>query len=96
MSLAPDKPILKATGLCSGTDFFLAYSPEREDPGNSRFTTAIIPVALGSSRILIIGLTYKKNVSDIRESPALKNYGTAGGKGSKGGLSRSTRASGPS
>jgi UDP-N-acetyl-D-glucosamine dehydrogenase len=29
-------------------------------------------VALGSSHILIIGLAYKKNVSDIRESPALK------------------------
>jgi UDP-N-acetyl-D-glucosamine dehydrogenase len=37
------KPILESTGLCSGTDFFLAYSPEREDPGNSRFTTATIP-----------------------------------------------------
>jgi UDP-N-acetyl-D-glucosamine dehydrogenase len=37
------KPILEARGLYSGTDFFLAYSPEREDPGNSRFTTATIP-----------------------------------------------------
>ena len=37
------KPILEAAGLYSGTDFFLAYSPEREDPGNSQFTTATIP-----------------------------------------------------
>ena len=27
-------PILEATGLKCGTDYFLAYSPEREDPGN--------------------------------------------------------------
>ena len=27
-------PILEATGLKAGTDFFLAFSPEREDPGN--------------------------------------------------------------
>src|SRR5207344_1493396 len=28
------KPILEDTGLVSGRDFFLAFSPEREDPGN--------------------------------------------------------------
>lgn len=37
------KPLLEATGLKSGTDFFLAYSPEREDPGNAEFATASIP-----------------------------------------------------
>jgi UDP-N-acetyl-D-glucosamine dehydrogenase len=37
------KPILETSGLCSGIDFFLAYSPEREDPGNARFTTTTIP-----------------------------------------------------
>jgi UDP-N-acetyl-D-glucosamine dehydrogenase len=37
------KPVLEASGLKSGTDFFLAYSPEREDPGNSDFPTAKIP-----------------------------------------------------
>ncbi|MCS6878583.1 MAG: nucleotide sugar dehydrogenase [Geminicoccaceae bacterium] len=41
------KPILEATGLRSGGDFFLAYSPEREDPGNPRFTTARIPKLVG-------------------------------------------------
>src|SRR6202000_846980 len=29
------KPILEAGGLRSGADFWLAYSPEREDPGNA-------------------------------------------------------------
>jgi UDP-N-acetyl-D-glucosamine dehydrogenase len=41
------KPILEATGLASGLDFFLAYSPEREDPGNPVFTTAAIPKVVG-------------------------------------------------
>ncbi|MFC3069198.1 nucleotide sugar dehydrogenase [Phenylobacterium soli] len=37
------KPILEATGLVGGRDFFLGFSPEREDPGNSRFETVTIP-----------------------------------------------------
>ena len=37
------KPILEATGLKSGTDFFLGFSPEREDPGNRDFDTTTIP-----------------------------------------------------
>lgn len=37
------KPILEKTGLRSGQDFFLAYSPEREDPGSQKFHTAAIP-----------------------------------------------------
>jgi UDP-N-acetyl-D-glucosamine dehydrogenase len=37
------KPILEATGLVSGGDFFLGFSPEREDPGNEKYTTAAIP-----------------------------------------------------
>jgi UDP-N-acetyl-D-glucosamine dehydrogenase len=37
------KPILEATGLRSGRDFLLAFSPEREDPGNATYTTTTIP-----------------------------------------------------
>ena len=36
-------PRLARTGLAVGRDFFLAYSPEREDPGNAQFSTATIP-----------------------------------------------------
>ena len=36
-------PRLESSGLKVGTDFFLAFSPEREDPGNKRFTTYQIP-----------------------------------------------------
>ena len=42
------QPILEATGLKAGTDFFLAFSPEREDPGNVSFGTAAIPKVVGA------------------------------------------------
>jgi UDP-N-acetyl-D-glucosamine dehydrogenase len=41
------KTILEASGLRAGKDFYLAYSPEREDPGNSVFSTATIPKVVG-------------------------------------------------
>lgn len=42
------QPILeKASGLKAGTDFYLAYSPEREDPGNPSFDTQRIPKVVG-------------------------------------------------
>jgi len=37
----------EASGLKCGVDFFLAYSPEREDPGNVSFDTATIPKVVG-------------------------------------------------
>ncbi|HKS88404.1 MAG TPA: nucleotide sugar dehydrogenase [Stellaceae bacterium] len=41
------RPILERSGLHSGHDFFLAYAPEREDPGNAEFATADIPKVVG-------------------------------------------------
>ena len=41
------RPILETSGLASGRDLFLAYSPEREDPGNIDFTTTSIPKVVG-------------------------------------------------
>jgi len=38
---------LTAKGLDCGTDFFLAFSPEREDPGNERYNTKNIPKVVG-------------------------------------------------
>jgi UDP-N-acetyl-D-glucosamine dehydrogenase len=40
-------PILAASGHAFGSDFFLAYSPERVDPGNARNTAATIPKLVG-------------------------------------------------
>ena len=40
-------PILEQEGLKAGTDFYLAYSPEREDPGNPDFSAPHIPKVVG-------------------------------------------------
>ncbi len=41
-------PLLeKHSGLIAGKDFYVAYSPEREDPGNPNFNTAKIPKVVG-------------------------------------------------
>ena len=41
------KPQLEATGLLAGKDFFLAFSPERVDPGNVEWPTSRIPKVVG-------------------------------------------------
>jgi UDP-N-acetyl-D-glucosamine dehydrogenase len=41
------QPILEANGLKAGKDFFLAFSPEREDPGNPTYVTTNIPKVVG-------------------------------------------------
>jgi UDP-N-acetyl-D-glucosamine dehydrogenase len=40
-------PILEKSGLRAGRDFFLAFSPERVDPGNKNFDTVSIPKVVG-------------------------------------------------
>jgi UDP-N-acetyl-D-glucosamine dehydrogenase len=40
-------PLLESTGLKVGVDFFLAFSPERVDPGNARFNTRNVPKVVG-------------------------------------------------
>lgn len=54
------KPILEASGLVAGRDFYLAYSPEREDPGNRDYATRNIPKVVGgldgTSRELALAL----------------------------------------
>ncbi|MBN2587221.1 MAG: nucleotide sugar dehydrogenase [Candidatus Fermentibacteraceae bacterium] len=41
-------PILEESGLKAGVDFFTAFSPEREDPGNKHFSTRTIPKLVGA------------------------------------------------
>ncbi|KPK48498.1 MAG: UDP-N-acetyl-D-glucosamine dehydrogenase [Planctomycetes bacterium SM23_25] len=54
------RPILETSGLAAGADFYLAFSPEREDPGNPDFTTRSIPKVVGgfddASRDLAVAL----------------------------------------
>jgi UDP-N-acetyl-D-glucosamine dehydrogenase len=49
-------PILEASGLVPGIDFALCYSPEREDPGNSDYSTASIPKVVGGYCALSVAI----------------------------------------
>ncbi len=40
-------PILESSGLTAGSDFFVAFSPEREDPGNPTHSVSHIPKVVG-------------------------------------------------
>lgn len=52
-------PILEQSGLKAGTDFFMASSPEREDPGNKSFDTATIPKIVGGDGEMAARLAYQ-------------------------------------
>jgi UDP-N-acetyl-D-glucosamine dehydrogenase len=74
------RPILEAGGLKSGTDFALAYSPEREDPGNIQFGATSIPKVVGADTeperrmavALYATLTQVVPVSDLKTAEAVK------------------------
>jgi len=62
------RPILDETGLRCGSDYFLAFSPEREDPGNADFTTRTITKVVGAddhaSRRLSVAL-YENMIASV-------------------------------
>jgi UDP-N-acetyl-D-glucosamine dehydrogenase len=61
-------PLLAATGLKAGEDFFLAFSPEREDPGNAHFSTTTIPKVVGGLEPRSLELTaslYREVVGQV-------------------------------
>jgi len=61
-------PILERSGLKAGSDFFVAYSPEREDPGNPEFSAAGIPKVVGAindDSLQCAGELYKSAVAAI-------------------------------
>lgn len=51
------RPILEKSGLKCHEDFYLAFSPEREDPNNPNFTTRTIPKVVGANHPLSLELT---------------------------------------
>lgn len=61
------KPILDATKLVCGTDYFLAFSPERIDPGNSTWTTMNTPVVVGGVTTACTELAIAVNKRIINE-----------------------------
>ena len=61
-------PFIENAGFKIGNDYFLIYSPEREDPGNKEFNTTNIPKILGgiTSNCNIIGkLLYSKVIKEV-------------------------------
>ena len=50
------RPLLETSGLKAGRDFFLGFSPEREDPGNHSFNTQTIPKVVGADDRLSLQL----------------------------------------
>ncbi|MEI9982789.1 MAG: nucleotide sugar dehydrogenase [Aliidongia sp.] len=62
------KPLLEQSGLRSGIDFLLAYSPEREDPGNTAFATSTIPRVVagdGADAARVAAALYGKAVQQV-------------------------------
>lgn len=61
-------PSLKGKGLQEGKDFFLAFSPERVDPGNKIYKTKNIPKVIGGitqSCTEVASFFYKKFIDDV-------------------------------
>ena len=63
------KPILEATGLKVGRDIWL---PDYVVNELVKALDMRLQKPLNGARILVLGIAYKKNVEDIRESPALR------------------------
>jgi UDP-N-acetyl-D-glucosamine dehydrogenase len=62
------RPILERPDLTSGVNFFMGYSPEREDPGNANFDTATIPKVVGGdgpAALDLITVLYEEIVSSV-------------------------------
>ncbi len=74
------KTILEKTGLKAGRDFAIAYSPEREDPGNMNFSTSTIPKVVGANTVpekdmavaVYEAITKVVTVADMKTAEAVK------------------------
>jgi len=68
-------PILEAGPLKAGSDFFLAFSPEREDPGNPTYSAPTIPKVVGGldpSSLEVAGALYERVVVRVVPVSALE------------------------
>ena len=71
-------PILeKGSGLKAGEDFYVAYSPEREDPGNADFNTSKIPKVVGGHGEDAIKLACAMYDTSIVQTVPVSNTRTA-------------------
>lgn len=60
------RPLIESKGFTVGEDYFLVYSPEREDPGNSSYTTKTIPKVCGGETptCLSVGVALYESIID--------------------------------
>jgi UDP-N-acetyl-D-glucosamine dehydrogenase len=61
-------PILQASGLEVGKDFYLAFSPEREDPGRKDYSTKTIPKVVGGfdkASVSVAVACYKQAIDTV-------------------------------
>lgn len=66
-------PILSESGLKVGEDFFLAYSPEREDPGNPDYTATSIPKVVGGIDAMSLQLACELYAAALIETIPVSN-----------------------
>jgi UDP-N-acetyl-D-glucosamine dehydrogenase len=71
------KPILEESGLVVGREVFLAFSPEREDPGNPNFRTANIPKVVGADDKISLELAKTYYGTIVEQVIALPSAATA-------------------
>lgn len=71
------RPILEQSGLRCGHDFFLAFSPEREDPGNPHFNTSQIPKVVGGEDTIALKLAVALYESFVSKVVAVSSTDTA-------------------
>lgn len=71
------RPILESTGLRSGVDFYLAFSPEREDPGNLEFSTSKIPKVVGGDGHEALGIANALYSSFVSQTITVSSADTA-------------------
>lgn len=71
------RPILESSGLYSRQDFLLAYSPEREDPGNPNFTTGQIPKLVSGDGVEALDLAEMFYLSVFDQIVRLSSPGAA-------------------
>lgn len=61
-------PVLEGVGLADGENYYVVYSPEREDPGNPNYSTKSIPKVIGADnpRSLEVGMSlYKSAITNM-------------------------------
>jgi UDP-N-acetyl-D-glucosamine dehydrogenase len=70
-------PMLERSGQRGGETLFVAYSPEREDPGNAAFTTASIPKVVGGQDAFTTELARAFYSRVVQNVVAVSSTGTA-------------------